>query len=63
MDSHHDGQWPGVLMFFDLRLNGWANNGDAGDFRRHCAYYNVSVMIPESETRRDRRNSSPDEEC
>ena len=25
--------------------NGWVNNRDAGDLRRHCAYYDVIVMI------------------
>ena len=29
--------------FFDLRLNKWANNGDAGDLR-HRAHYDVIVM-------------------
>ena len=30
---------------FDLRLtNGWANNGDAGDFRCHRAHHDVTVM-------------------
>ena len=33
-------------VFFDLRLNnGWANNRDAGDLRRHRADYDVTVMI------------------
>ena len=30
--------------FFDLRLNGCISNRDAGDLRRHRAYYDVSVM-------------------
>ena len=31
---------------FDLRLKyGWANNREAGDLRRHCAHYDVTVMI------------------
>ena len=25
-------------------LNGWVNNGDAGDLRRHRANYDVKVM-------------------
>ena len=29
-------------VFFDLR---WANNGDAGDLRRHRAHYDVIVMF------------------
>ena len=32
-------------IFFDLRLNnGWINNGEAGDLRRHCTNYDVIVM-------------------
>ena len=33
-------------VFFDLRIwiSGWVNNGEAGDLRRHCAYYDVIVM-------------------
>ena len=31
-------------VFFDLRLNGWVNNQDAGDLRRHRAKYDVTVM-------------------
>ena len=30
-------------VFFDLRLNkrlnGWVNNGEAGDLTRHCTHY------------------------
>ena len=32
-------------VFFDLRLkNGWVNNREAGDLRRHHAHYDVIVM-------------------
>ena len=32
-------------VFFDLCLNnGWVNNREAGDLRRHLAYYDVIVM-------------------
>ena len=32
-------------VFFDLCLNnGWVNNHEAGDLRRHRAHYDVSVM-------------------
>ena len=32
-------------VFFDLCLNnGWVNNRDAGDWRRHRAHYDVNVM-------------------
>ena len=26
-------------------MNGWVNNREAGDLRRHCAHYDVTVMI------------------
>ena len=33
-------------VFIDLQLtNGWVNNGEAGDLRRHRAHYDVIVMI------------------
>ena len=33
-------------VFYDLRpANGWANNRDAGDLRRHSDHYNVTVMF------------------
>ena len=32
-------------VFFDLRLNeGWVNNREADDLRRHRAHYDVTVM-------------------
>ena len=42
----HKGQWRGALMF-SLNcawINGWVNNREAGDLRRHRAHYNVTVM-------------------
>ena len=43
----HKGQWRGALMFSLIctRINGLANNGAAGDLRRHRAHYDVTVMI------------------
>ena len=33
-------------VFFDLCLNdGWVNNREAGDLRRHCVHYDVIVMV------------------
>ena len=35
-------------VFFDLicaQINGWVNNGQAGDLRRHRAHYDVTVML------------------
>ena len=43
----HKGQWRGALMFSLIYAwtNSWANNGDAGDLRRHHAHYDVIVML------------------
>ena len=40
------GQWRGALMFSLIcaRINGWVNNDEAGDLRRHRAHYDVIVM-------------------
>ena len=32
-------------VFFDLRLNKWVKNREAGDLRRHRAHYDVIVMM------------------
>ena len=46
VNSPHKGQWRGALMFSLIctRINGWVNNGEAGDLRRHRAHYDVTVM-------------------
>ena len=38
--------WRGALMFSLICAwkNGWVNNQDAGDLRRNCAPYDVTVM-------------------
>ena len=40
-------QWRGALMFSLIYVltNGWANNRDAGDVRRHRAHHDVIVMF------------------
>ena len=40
------GEFTGLRMFSLIctRLNGWVNNGEAGDLRRHDAHYDVTVM-------------------
>ena len=40
------GQWCGALMFSLIYtwINGWVNNGEAADLRRHRAHYDVTVM-------------------
>ena len=46
VNSPHKSQWRGALMFSLIFawINGWANNREAGDLRRHRAHYDVSVM-------------------
>ena len=50
MNSPHKGHWRGAFIFCLICAwtNGWVNSRDAGDLRRHCAHYNVTVMIPVS---------------
>ena len=47
VDSPHKGQWRGALMFSLIctRINGWVNNREAGDLRRHSAHCGVRVML------------------
>ena len=47
VNSPHKGQWRGALMFalICVWINGWVNNSDAGDLRRHRAHCDVIVMI------------------
>ena len=44
--SRHKGQWGGALIFSLIcaGINGWVNNGEAGNLRRHCAHYYVTVI-------------------
>ena len=46
VNSLHKGQWRGAVMFSltCASINGWVNNHEAGDLRRHCAHYDVTVM-------------------
>ena len=47
VNSPHKGQWRGALMYILMCawINGWVNNGEAGDLRRHRTYYDVTVML------------------
>ena len=47
VNSPHKGQWRGALMvsLICAWINGWVNKREAGDSRRHCAYYDVTVMM------------------
>ena len=42
----HKGQWRRALMFSLICawINGWVNDGEAGDLKRHRAHYDVSVI-------------------
>ena len=46
VNSTHTGQWHGALMFSSIcaGINGWVNNREAGDLRRHRARCDVTVM-------------------
>ena len=46
-NSPHKGQWRGALFsLICAKTNGWANNRDACDLRRHRGHYDVIVMKP-----------------
>ena len=47
VNSPHKGQWRAASMFSWICawINGWVNNHEAGDLRRHCAHYDVTVMM------------------
>ena len=38
-------------VLFDLWLNGWVNNREAGDLRRHHTHHYVTVMVNQSKTK------------
>ena len=46
VNSPHKGQWRGALMFSLICawINGWVNNRESADLRRHGAHYDVIVM-------------------
>ena len=51
VNSPHTGQWRGALMFSLIcaRINGWINNREAGDLRRHRDHYDVTVIHPQEQ--------------
>ena len=51
VSSSHKGQWRGALKFslVSARINGWVNNREAGDLRRHRAHYDIIVMHKEED--------------
>ena len=46
VNSQHKGQWREALMFSLICawINGWVNNREPGDLRRHRLHYDVTVM-------------------
>ena len=46
VNSPQKGQWRGALMISLIYawINGWINNGEGGDLRRHRTHYDVTVM-------------------
>ena len=46
VNSTHKGQWRGALIFSLIcaGINGWVNNSEAGDLRRHRAHNDVTLM-------------------
>ena len=46
VNSPHKGQWRGTLVFTLICawIDGWVNNREVGDLRRHCDHYDVTVM-------------------
>ena len=47
VNSPHKGQWRGALMFSFIcaLINGWVNNREAGEMRRHRGHFDVIVML------------------
>ena len=47
VNSLHKGQWRWALIFSLICawINGWVNNHGAGDWRRHRAHYDVTIMM------------------
>ena len=48
VNSPHKGLWRGALMFSLVCawINGWINNREAGDLRRHYSHCDVTLMRP-----------------
>ena len=44
VNSPHKGQWRWALVLICTWMNGWVNNGEASDLRRHRTHYDVIVM-------------------
>ena len=57
----HKGQWRGALMFslISAWTNGWVNNRDTGDLRRHRGHCDVTVMVKEAQLLSKERDQWP----
>ena len=44
VNSPYKGQWALMFPLICAWINRWVNNGEAGDFRRYRAHYDVIVM-------------------
>ena len=46
VNSSHKGEWRGALVFslICFSINGWINNREAGDLRRHRGHYDMNIM-------------------
>ena len=46
-NSPHKTQWRGALMLYLICawIDGWVNNHESGDLRRHHTHYDVAVML------------------
>ena len=66
LNSPHKGQWRGALMFslICVWINGWVNNGEAGDLRSYHAHYDATVMHRFGDIKMIHRlPDSPEDKC
>ena len=65
VDSPHKGQWRGALMFplICTRTNGWTNNWDAGDLRRHRTHHGATLTYHENVLEMSPTNQLPFASC
>ena len=58
VNSPHKGQWRGALMFslICVWINSLVNYREAGDLRRYCAHYDVTVMCLRYDRNKHRYN-------
>ena len=65
VNSPHKGQWRGALMFslICVWINGWENNREAGDLRRHRTHYDVIVMFIQRLIEHSQQQNTVDNIC